>query len=100
MHVGRAGGYDERYPNYQEIEARRAAFFIGLKKWAVRLVIVAIAIGAYVLYSIHNPVPDAVRNVANVDRREATKEAIELYAAAHPEYTEEEIEIIFRNIVH
>ena len=88
------------YGDLQDREAKKAAFFIGLKKFITRLVAIGLLIGAYVLYSIHHPVPDAEKNVANVDRREAAREAIELYSAAHPEFTEEEIEIIFRNVVH
>jgi len=85
---------------YQDIETRRMIFWMGFKKFMVRFLVIGALIAAFAFYSIHNPVPDAVRHVADVDRKEAAREAIELYSQAHPEYTEEEIEIIFKNVLH
>jgi hypothetical protein len=98
MHLRRADGYDGC--SYQDMEVRKAVFWMNFKKVIIKLLIAGAVIVAFAFYSINNPVPDAVRNVANVDRKEAAREAIELYSEAHPEFTEEEIEVIFRNVPH
>ena len=100
MNIEKVSWYEKRNIDYHEMEAKKYAFWAGFKKVMVRLILIGIAVGAFALYSIYHPVSDAVLNVANVDRREAAREAIELYAEAHPEYTSEEIEEIFRNVVH
>ena len=85
---------------YQDPETRRTVFWISFKNVMIKVLVFGLLFAAFALYSFYHPVPEAVRNVANVDRKEAAREAIELYSEAHPEFTHEEIEEIFKNVIH
>ena len=88
--------------SYQDRETRRIIFWIKCKSFMKKLLLVAVLLGLFVLYSFFadSPESEAMSHVKDVNRVEATREAIELYSNAHPEYTDEEIELIFRGIAH
>ncbi len=69
-----------------------------LKKVLVWTVVIVIILAC--AYASESSASDAEKKVRTIDRQAVMREAIELYSDAHPEYTEEEIELIFRGITH
>ena len=93
---------DSDSDSYLDRDTRRMIFWIKFKGFMAKFLFVVVLLGAFVLYSFaaDSSKSEAMNHVRDVNRVEATREAIELYSNAHPEFTEEEIELIFRGIAH
>lgn len=86
--------------DYQDREMHRCAVLRKMKDILIKFLVIGLIFAGIAIYVAVHPASMAAQNVANVDRREAAREAIMLYSEAHPEYTSEEVEEIFRNVVH
>ena len=83
-------------------ELRRGIRLVRIKAFLKKVLVwtVAIVIILACAYVSESSASDAEKKVRTIDKQAAMREAIELYSDAHPEYTEEEIELIFRGVAH
>lgn len=85
--------------DYDDSESRKQIIIVKLKQLGKKLLIIALVVTAICFYASRTEAGTPSKAVT-VDKRAAAKEAIELYSEAHPEFTDEEIEKIFINVVH